>query len=154
MPQSNFNFRWEKQKIDNDVEGKEIAGFQQSEMYLPISRNKNLKVWKTPGLFLLCLFDHWEMLGQSCHCWWIWLVRLFTPIARWAFNGKILCKVEYVSLMHDGTRLTNAGSETRSPRVICSDEIKPISLASIHLLHCLTPTRWCHLSLSCLQGCF
>lgn len=44
--------------------------------------------------------------------------------------------VEYVSLMHDNARLTNAGSETGSPRVIRSNEIKPVSLAGRRLLRC------------------
>ena len=42
--------------------------------------------------------------------------------------------------MHDSSHLTNAGSETRSPRVIRSNAIMPVSLASRPLLHGLTPT--------------
>lgn len=43
---------------------------------------------------------------------------------------------EYVSLMHGNARLANAGSETRSPQVIRSNETRPVSLASSRLLRC------------------
>lgn len=122
--------------------------------FLPAEMKVQNRAGSREPTFLFCFLNHSEVLGQSCHSWRILLKRLLTPIVRWVFNGKVLCKVEYVSLMHDSACLTNAGSETRSPKVICPNEIKPISLASIHLLCCLTPSWWCNLSFSYVQGCF